>query len=100
MPLYRRLPKVGFTSRVQAKGKNRYNIVRTSVLERLDSGTMVDPAKLLELGYGKSGKQLAGIKVLADGGTLTKKLTVKVHAVSESAKALIEAAGGSVELLS
>lgn len=99
MPLYRRLPKLGFTSRVGATGLNRYNLVRLSVLERLDNGTTVDPDMLMSLGYGKKSGNQAGIKVLGDSASLTKKLHVRVHAVSEAAKAKIEAAGGTVEII-
>jgi large subunit ribosomal protein L15 len=100
MPLYRRLPKVGFRSRVGSNGQNRFNIVRLSVLERLDSGVTVDPAMIQSLGYGLKSGNLAGIKVLADSATITKKLHVRVHAISQAAKSMIEAAGGSVEILS
>jgi large subunit ribosomal protein L15 len=99
MPLYRRLPKVGFRSRVGSNGENKFNIVRLSVLERLDNGTTVDPDVLRSLGYGLKSCNQAGIKVLGDVEKLTKKLHVRVHAVSESAKSKIEAAGGTVEIL-
>jgi large subunit ribosomal protein L15 len=100
MPLYRRLPKVGFTSRVGVKGKNVYSVVRLSVLERLDSGTTVDLEKIKSLGYAKKSSERAGVKVLCDVEKLTKKLHLKVDAISANAKALVEAAGGSVEILS
>jgi large subunit ribosomal protein L15 len=99
MPLYRRLPKVGFTSRVSVKGKNVYSVVRLSVLERLDNGTTVDLAKIQSLGYAKKSSERAGVKVLSDVEKLTKKLHVKVNAISAQAKALVEAAGGTVELV-
>ncbi len=99
MPLYRRLPKVGFTSRVSVKGTNVYSIVRLSVLERLENGTTVDLAKIQSLGYAKKSNERAGVKVLSDVEKLTKKLHVKVNAISAQAKALVEAAGGTVELV-
>jgi|LakMenEpi03Aug12_release.lakeMendotaPanAssembly.Ray.scaffolds.fasta_scaffold653354_2 large subunit ribosomal protein L15 len=99
MPLYRRLPKVGFQSRVGANGENKYNLVRLSVLERLENGATVDVETLKSLGYGHKSRNQAGIKVLCDSVTLTKKLHVRVHAVSDGAKAKIEAAGGTVELV-
>jgi len=99
MPLYRRLPKVGFTSRVSVKGTNVYSVVRLSVLERLENGTTVDLAKIQSLGYAKKSNERAGVKVLSDVETLTKKLHVKVNAISAQAKALVEAAGGTVELV-
>lgn len=99
MPLYRRLPKVGFTSREAVQGKNVYSIVRLSVLERLENGTTVDVAKIQSLGYAKKSSERAGVKVLSDVEKLTKKLHVKVHAISAQAKSLVEAAGGTVELV-
>ncbi len=101
MPLYRRIPKVGFVSREGIRGNNEYSIVRLSVLERLDNGTTVDIQTVLDLGYAKkSSQQRAGIKILADNAEFTKKLHLKVHAISANAKARVEAAGGTVELLS
>jgi large subunit ribosomal protein L15 len=99
MPLYRRLPKVGFTSRVSVSGKNVHSIVRLSVLERLDNGTTVDIATIQSLGYAKKAGERAGVKVLSDVEKLTKKLHVKVNAISAQAKAIVEAAGGTVELV-
>jgi|DEB19_MinimDraft_3_1074340.scaffolds.fasta_scaffold106223_1 large subunit ribosomal protein L15 len=100
MPLYRRLPKVGFTSRRAVRGANDYSIVRLSVLERLDNGTTVDLEKIQTLGYAKKSSQRAGVKILCDVEKVTKKLHLKVHAISAGARAKVEAAGGSVELLS
>jgi large subunit ribosomal protein L15 len=99
MPLYRRLPKVGFTSRVSVRGSNVYSVVRLSVLERLENGTTVDIAKIQSLGYAKKSSERAGVKVLSDVEKLTKKLHVKVNAISAQARALVEAAGGTVELV-
>jgi large subunit ribosomal protein L15 len=99
MPLYRRLPKFGFTSRDAVSGANRYSVVRLSVLERLDNGTTVDLAAIQALGYAKKSSQKAGVKVLSDVEKVTKKLHVKVTAISANAKAQIEAAGGTVELV-
>jgi large subunit ribosomal protein L15 len=99
MPLYRRLPKFGFTSREAVAGNNRYSVVRLSVLERLDNGTTVDLEKIHSLGYAKKSSAKAGVKILADIDKLTKKLHVKVSAISASARAQVEAAGGTVELV-
>lgn len=99
MPLYRRLPKFGFTSREAVVGTNRYSVVRLSVLERLENGTTVDLEKIKALGYAKKSSAKAGIKVLSDIEKLTKKLHVKVNAISASARAQVEAAGGTVELV-
>ena len=92
MPLYRRIPKRGFTNR------NSKDIVaiNVSVLERFEDGTEVTVEKLLESGAISHARD--GVKILGDGD-LTKKLNVKVNAFSESAKAKIEAAGGTVEVI-
>lgn len=99
MPLYRRVPKFGFQSRVGLLGKNQYHIVRLSVLDRLEDGTTVDLEKVKELGYAKGSKAKAGVKILSDIDTVTKKLHLKVSAISAGAKAKIESAGGTVELV-
>lgn len=98
MPLYRRLPKYGFTSRTKVLGKNQYHVINLSKLERFDNGTNVDANMILALSYGNHNRNRAGVKVLGTG-ELTKKINLKVHAISASAKAKIEALGGSVELI-
>lgn len=98
MPLVRRVPKLGFTSRQQVFGKNRYDIVNLSVLETFEAGSTVDPESIWSRGYGRTASRLAGVKILGHG-ELTKKLHVKAHAVSVSAKQKIEALGGTVELI-
>ncbi|MBE5968916.1 MAG: 50S ribosomal protein L15 [Lachnospiraceae bacterium] len=92
MPLYRRIPKRGFTNR------NTKDIVaiNVSALERFDNGTDVTVEMLIESGVIKNPQD--GVKILGKG-ELTKKLNVKVNAVSESAKAKIEAAGGTCEVI-
>ncbi len=92
MPLYRRLPKRGFTDR------NSKNIVaiNVDVLNRFEDGTEVTPEVLLTTGT--ISKVADGVKILGNG-EITKKLTVKVNAVSASAKEKIEAAGGTVEVI-
>ena len=92
MPLFRRLPKRGFTNR----NSKEIVVVNVANLEKFEDGTVVTPELLLETGV--VAKLADGVKVLGKG-ELTKKLTVKVNAVSESAKAKIEAAGGSVEVI-
>ena len=89
MPLYRRLPKRGF------KCINSKTIVgiNVSALEVFDNDAVVSVETLLEKGIVKNPRD--GVKILGNG-ELTKKLTVKVTAVSEGAKAKIEAAGGTV----
>jgi len=92
MPLIRRLPKRGF------KNPNRleYAPVNVSALEIFEAGTVVTLDVLREAGLFKS--KFDGVKILGSGD-LTKKLTLKVCGVSESAKAKIEAAGGTVEIV-
>jgi large subunit ribosomal protein L15 len=91
MPLHRRLPKRGFTNIF----RKEFAIVNLGRLEQL-SGDAFDPGKLLELGVIK--KLGHGLKILGSG-ELTRKINVKAHAVSESARAKIEAKGGTVEVL-
>lgn len=98
MPLYRRVPKYGFTSRQKVLGLNQYDVVNLSVLDKFDAGSEVTPDLLFKRGYGRRGKTRAGIKILGTG-ELTKKLTVKAHAFSKSAKEKIEALGGKAETL-
>lgn len=92
MPLYRRIPKRGFTNR------NSKEIVgiNVDVLERFENGTIVTVETLIESGIVKNPRD--GVKILGNG-ELTKKLTVQVNACSEGAKAKIEAAGGNVEVV-
>ena len=89
MPLYRRLPKRGFTNR------NTLDIeaINISALERFDNDTEVTVETLIEAGVIKNPKD--GVKILGNG-ELTKKLTVKANAFSASAKAKIEALAGKV----
>ena len=92
MPLYRRLPKRGFTNR------NTLDIeaINISALERFDNDTEVTVEALIEAGVIKNPKD--GVKILGNG-ELTKKLTVKANAFSASAKAKIEALGGKAEVI-
>ena len=92
MPLYRRLPKRGFTNR------NSKTIVgiNVSALERFENDTVVTVETLIEAGIVKNPRD--GVKILGNG-ELTKKLNVKVDAVSEGAKARIEAVGGTCEVI-
>ena len=92
MPLYRRLPKRGFTNR------NSLEIVaiNVDVLNRFENDTEVTVATLVEAGVIKNPKD--GVKILGNG-ELTKRLTVKVNAFSAGAKEKIEALGGTVEVI-
>jgi large subunit ribosomal protein L15 len=92
MPLHRRLPKRGFTNIF----KKMMAIVNVSDLSRFESGAVVDPASLVRSGLVKG--QNDGIKLLGRGD-IDISLTVKLNAVSRSAKAKIEAAGGTVEVI-
>ena len=92
MPLYRRIPKRGFTNR------NSKEIVAINVdaLERFENGSEVTIQDLLDSKVIKN--VYDGVKILGNG-ELTKKLTVKVNAFSEGAKAKIEALGGTCEVI-
>ncbi len=92
-PLYRRLPKRGFNN---AQFRTEYAVINLSDLNRFKDGEVVTPELLKELGIVK--KQLAGIKVLANG-KLEKKLTVKAHRFSSKAVTKIEEQGGTAEVI-
>ena len=92
MPLYRRIPKRGFTNR------NTKEIVgiNVSALEAFENDAVVSVATLIEKGIVKNPRD--GVKILGNG-ELTKKLTVQANAFSEGAKAKIEALGGKAEVI-
>ncbi|MGI6324797.1 MAG: 50S ribosomal protein L15 [Bacilli bacterium] len=92
-PLFRHLPKIGFSN---AKFKIRYAVINVGDLEQFKEGTIITPELLKEKGILK--KQLDGVKVLGDG-VLTKKLTVKAHQFSTTAKDKIETVGGKIEVI-
>lgn len=91
-PLYKRIPKRGFTNFT----RKEYAVVNLDVLNRFEDGAVVTPEVLKETGIVK--KQLDGIKVLGNG-KLEKKLTVKCNKISASAKKAIEEVGGTAEVL-
>jgi large subunit ribosomal protein L15 len=94
MPLYRRLPKRGF---LPYGGKTEYAVVNVKTLGRFAANSTVDPEALAEARLiRRSGRER--VKVLGTGD-VPHALTLRVHAVSESAKAKIEAKGGRVELM-
>lgn len=94
MPLIKRVPKRGFSN---YPFKKEYALINVMDLEELfEDGTEITAELLLESGVIK--KVLDGVKVLGDGD-ITKKFTVKVQKISESAKNKIEAAGGKVEVI-
>ncbi len=92
MPLQRRIPKRGFNNIFATP----YTTINLTVLNRFEDGAVVDAEALLNAGIIK--KAPNGVKVLGNG-KVEKKLTVKVAAFSESAKAKIEAAGGKAEVI-
>ena len=92
MPLYRRVPKRGFTNIFGTE----YATVNVERLEAFENGATVDAQALLEKKIIR--KELDGVKILG-GGELTKKLTVKAAKFSGSAKEKIEAAGGKAEVI-
>ncbi|EQB86038.1 large subunit ribosomal protein L15 [Clostridium punense] len=92
MPLYRRLPKRGFTN-IFAKEYTCINVDRLNIFE---NGTEVTPELLLQTGMVK--KVNDGIKILGNGN-LEKNLTVKANKISKAAAEKIEAAGGKVEVI-
>ena len=91
-PIFRRIPKRGFTNFTRVE----YAIVNVESLNRFDDGVEVTPTLLFEAGLVK--KELDGIKILGVG-TLEKKLTVKANKFSKSAVTLIEQAGGKAEVI-
>ena len=92
MPLYRRLPKRGF----KCRNSKEIVVLNVSDLERFEDGAEVTVETLIESGLVSDPRD--GVKILGNG-EISKKLTVKVNAFSESAKAKIEAAGGTAEVL-
>ena len=92
MPLYRRIPKRGFTNR----NTKEIISINVSALERFEDGTVVTVEKLLEEGV--ISKAADGVKILGNG-EISKKLTVQVNAFSETAKAKIEEAVGRAEVI-
>ena len=92
MPLYRRIPKRGFTNR----NSKEIVAINISELERFRSGSTVTIEKMMEAGLIKNPRD--GVKILGNG-EFTKKLNVKANAFSASAKEKIEALGGTVEVI-
>jgi len=93
LPLYRRLPKRGFTN---ARFKVEYAVINMTDLNRFDNGAVITPELLKEMGLVKN--QLSGIKVLGNG-TLEKKVTIKAHKFSAKAVEQIEKLGGKAEVI-
>ncbi len=93
LPLYRRLPKRGFSN---AMFTTRYAVINVGDLNRFEDGTTVTPALLKECGVVK--QQRDGIKVLGSG-ELDKKLTIQAHKFSKSALEKIEKSGSKAEVI-
>ena len=93
LPLYRRLPKRGFSN---AQFKIKYAIINVCDLNRFDDGAVVTPEILHDAGLLKN--QLDGVKVLGNG-TLEKKLTIKAHKFSKEAVNKIEKSGSTLEVI-
>ncbi len=93
MPLFRRIPKRGFTNAAFAK---QYLVVNVGDLERFDDGATVDPAVLKQTGLAKGPAD--GVRILGTG-ELTKRLVVRAHHFSKSAAEKITAKGGTAEVI-
>ena len=91
-PLYRRIPKRGFTNFT----RKEFAIVNVEVLNKFEDGATVTPEMLIATKLAR--KELDGIKILGVG-ELTKKLTVQAHKFSKAAQEAIEKAGGKVEVI-
>jgi len=91
-PLFRRLPKRGFTNFT----RKEFAIVNLDQLNQFEEGTLVTPALLVETGVVK--KLYSGVKILGQG-TLEKKLTVQAAKFSKTAEEKIAAQGGSIEVV-
>lgn len=94
MPLFRRIPKRGFTN-IFAK---QFGTINIDDLNKFENDTVVTPELLFEEGLVKKGKAKDGIKILGDG-ELTAKLTVQAHKFTKAATEKIEAAGGKAEVI-
>jgi large subunit ribosomal protein L15 len=92
MPLYRRVPKRGFTN----IWKKVWEIINVEDLNAFENGTLVTPELMIEAGLAK--KVVDGIKILGNG-ELEKSVTVKAHKFSKTAIEKIESAGGKAEVI-
>ena len=91
-PLFRRIPKRGFTN----FNRKEYAIVNVAALNKFEKDTVVTPELLIETGL--VGKELNGVKILGEG-ELNVALTVKAHKFSKTAIESIEKAGGKTEVI-
>lgn len=95
MPLYRRIPKRGFNNK---DFKKFYTSLNVGQLNDFKDGAVIDLKAILDAGLASKQKHSEMLKLLGDG-ELSRRLTVKVDAITASARAKIEAAGGTVEVL-
>lgn len=95
MPLFRRLPKRGFNNK---NFRTTYTTINVSSLERFSDGSVVDLAAVLSAGLASKEKHTELFKILGDG-EVTRRLTVRVDAITKSAREKVERAGGVVELI-
>jgi len=95
MPIYRRVPKRGFNNKNFEKV---YTVVNVRDLEAFDAGVVVDLEAVLDKGLTSRAKHSQLFKILGDG-EVTKAVTVKVDAITKSAREKIEKAGGTVEVI-
>ena len=93
LPLYRRIPKRGFSN---ALFKKEYAVINLSDLNKFENDAVITPELLKEMGLVKN--QLSGIKVLGNG-ELDKKLIVRAHKFSAKASEMIEKLGGKAEVI-
>ena len=93
MPLYRRIPKRGFTN----IWRTEYSVLNVDDLNRFEAGTVVTPEMLKEAGLVKQMKN-GGVKILGNG-ELEKNITIQAHKFSKSAIEKIESAGGKAEVI-
>lgn len=97
MPLQRRLPKVGFTSRKKVTGENVYRVVSLAKIDELGAaGGTISFEQFIDAGIVRHKRQL--LKVLG-GGELKRKVIVEAHAFSQTAKEAIEKAGGEARII-
>lgn len=94
MPLFRRLPKRGFTNIFE----KQYSIVNIEDLNRFEEDAVITPELLISEGLVKKAKSKYGVKILGNGD-LNVKLTVKAQKFSKTAAEKIESAGGKVEVI-
>ena len=93
LPLYRRLPKRGFSN---SDFKIRYATINVEDLNKFEDGAVVTPELLHDAGILKN--QLDGVKILGDG-EITKKITIKAHKFSKSAVEKLEKSGSKIEVI-